>query len=233
MNICYFLTRNLYPYLLPSIMSLLEHNKVRKIYVFCEDDADTFPYELPKQCQVINVTDQPWILKSSPNWGNMFTWMGLVRPCLPKLLPRVNKIIQMDPDTIVCDSLQPIWDEDLGDHLMMAADEKAGWYKLPGREKYYNVGVAVMNLKQIREEHFDDRLIDALNSWHFTYIGQDAWNALAYDRILEMPTRYNECFATGYSDDPAVVHYAGVGTWWLPDVPRHEYYDKYRQYERY
>ena len=230
MRFAYFLSRNIYRYLLPSIMSLLDHNKnVKAIYVFCEDDM--FPYELPDVCKVINITDQPWIRHDSPNWSNMFTWVGLVRPCLPKLLPRVNKVIQLDVDTIICDDLSPLWNTDMGDSLMMAADEKIGHYRIPGHDKYFNVGVAVLNLKQIREEHFDDRLIDALNSWHFTYIGQDAWNWLAYDRIMEMPTRYNECFATGASDDPAIVHYASVGQWWLQGVPRQEYYDKYRVYE--
>lgn len=229
MNICYFLTRNLYPYLLPSIMSVLEHNKVRKIYIFCEDDR--FPYVLPEQCQVINVTDQPWILRSSPNWDSFVTWICAVRSCYTKLLPRVNKIIQLDVDTIVCDSLQPIWDMDMGNKYICACDEKIGHYKIPGHEKYYNIGVAVLNLKQIRADKFDDVLINALNTWHFQYVEQDAWNVLAYDKFIEMPTRYNECFATGASDDPAVVHYAGYRTWWYQNGPRHEYYDRYKQYE--
>ena len=230
MRFAYFLSRNIYRYLLPSIMSLLDHNKnVKAIYIFCEDDE--FPYQLPDVCKVINITDQQWIRHDSPNWTNMFTWVGLVRPCLPKLLPRVNKIIQLDVDTIICDDLSEIWNADMTGKYMLACDEKLGQYKIAGHEKYYNIGVAVLNLKQIRQDKFDDVLINALNTRYFQYIGQDAWNILAYNRILEMPTRYNECFATGSSDDPAIVHYASVGQWWLPGVPRQEYYDKYRKYE--
>ena len=231
MRFAYFLTRNLYRYLLPSIMSLLDHNtNVKAIYIFCEDDQ--FPYELPDVCKVINVTDQPYIRHDSPNWNNMFTWMGIVRPALPKLLPRVNKIIQLDPDTIICEDLTPLWKTDMGDNLMMASNEAKGHYRIHGHPKYYNIGVTVLNLKQIREEGADDRIIEMINTQRLLYIGQDAWNILFYDRIMEMPSRYNETTFTDISDNPAIVHYAGVGQWWLPHVYRHEYYDNYKKYER-
>lgn len=231
MRFAYFLSRNLYPYLLPSIMSLLDHNKnVKAIYVFCEDDD--FPYQLPEVCKVFNITNQPWILRSSPNWNSFVTWVCAVRSCYTKLLPRVNKVIQLDVDTIICDDLSEIWNADMTGKYMLACDEKLGQYKIAGHEKYYNIGVAVLNLKQIRQDKFDDVLINALNTRYFQYVEQDAWNILAYDKIGELPTRFNECFATGASDDPAVVHFASFRHWWLQGVPRQEFYDKYRKYEK-
>ena len=232
MNIAYFLTRNIYPYLLPSIMSLLDHNpRVRKIYVFCEDDV--FPYQLPDCCQVINVTDQQWIRHTAPNWGGQFTWMGLVKMCTPKLMPKVQKVITLDVDTIVNDSLDPIWALNLRDNYIAMADEKIGHWRITGHPKYYNFGVAVWNLKQIREDKVDDQLIETMNTRWLQYIGQDAWNILYYDKIVELDTRFNETQFTGRTDHPAIVHYAGTGQWWLPHLDRHEYYDEYRHYERY
>ena len=230
MRICYFLTRNLYPYLLPAIMSLLDHNTPEKIYVFCEDDI--FPYELPAMCQVINVTDQQYISHDSPNWHNHFTWMGLVRIALPKLLPDEDKIIQLDVDTIVCDSLLPIWNMDMGNNLMLAVDERLGSYRIWGHERYFNLGVAVLNLAKIREEHFDDKLIREMNTRKYLYIGQDIWNTIGYDRIGELPQRYNEFTATEEGTCPAIVHYAGTNTWWKQGIRRGEYYEKYRKFER-
>ena len=59
---------------------------------------------------------------------------------------------------------------------------------------------------------------------------QDAMNRLGYPRkILEIPTRFNECIVNGFTDSPAIVHYAGFrDAWNNPLAPRREYYAKYR-----
>ena len=231
MIVAYFLMRNIYPYLLPAIMSLLDHNKVEKIYVFCEDDV--FPYELPDVCEVINVTDKPYILPSSPNWRSQYTWIGVVKTALPKFLPGLDKIITLDVDTIVADSLDPLWQLDLGDNYIAMVNERIGGYRILGREKYYNFGVALWNLRKIREDGVDNKLIWIMNNRRMQFIGQEAWNLYYYDKIVEIDTRFNESQVTGRTDHPAVVHYAGTGRWWMPHLDRHEFYDEYRRFEKF
>lgn len=228
MKVIYFLTRNLYPYLLPAIMSLLDHNTVEKIYVCCEDD--TFPYELPPQCEIRNMTGQTYIKRSSPNWNNWFSWMTVIRPAMSKMLPDEDRVLQLDVDTIVCDDLTELWETDLGDNWIGMVNELNGPYH-PYGPKYFNAGVSLINLKQIREEHADDRLIEFLNTTKVNYIDQDAWQLVGKGRVYELPQRFNESTSTSISDNPAIVHYVGIREHWRPNTPRHEFYDKYRKYE--
>ena len=229
MNVAYYLTRNLYPYLLPSVMSLLDHNPKAKVYIFCEDDK--LPYDVPKNCKVINVSNQEYIKRSSPNWNNWFSWMTVIRVCMSKFLPKVNKVLSIDIDTIVNDDLSEMYDMDMGENYFAMANESKGTYK-PYGDKYFNAGVCLMNLKQIRKDHADDAMIELLNTRKLNYIDQDAMNIIGKGKIIDLPPRYNENRATENSDNPAIVHYVAIREHWKPGIPRAEFYQKYKKFER-
>lgn len=229
MIVVYSASRNLYPYMLPSIMSLLKHNpQVEKIYLLIEDDQ--MPYEVPEVCECINVSGQTWFPRDGANFRSNFTYLSLLRVCYGKLLPEsVDRVIQLDVDTIVEDSLQPIWEVDLTDKWFAAVPETLSRYK-PFGDVYYNIGVAVFNLAQIRRDGVEDALILWLNNHETPYIDQDAWNMFgARTRAVALDARYNECFVTESSSSPAVVHYAGIKMWWnKPDLFRGWYLDDYK-----
>ena len=232
MKVVYSASRNLYPYVYPTIISLLEHNDVEKIYMFIEDD--TFPVGLPKlpsECVLINVSDQKWFNYDGPNFRTKFTYLSLMRVMYAKIFKKLDKIIQLDVDTIVTDSLKPIWDIDISNAYFAAVPEHLTKYKPKNfdlKGKYFNIGVAVFNLDKIREDKVDDVIIKDLNSEEYKYIDQDIWNKYGSDTAVELPVRFNETFVTGYTDNPAVVHFAGTRKWYEnPKMKRHEYFDKY------
>lgn len=229
MNISYHLSKELYPYLLPSIMSVLDHNPKAKIFIFCEDDA--LPYELPKGCKVINVTNQNYIKHSSPNWSNWFHWVCLTKVLDAKYLPKASKVLQLDVDTIVNDDLSELYNIDMKDNWFAMVNESTGTYK-PYGDKYYNAGVVLVNLKQLRADNADDKLINFINTIKVPYIEQDAYNIIGKDKIIELPTRFNESKMTGETDAPAIVHYVSVRQHWLSNVPRAEFYQRYKKFER-
>ena len=218
----YSASRNLYPYLKPAILSLLEHNECEVILLVEDDDIG---YELPDCCRCINVRESGQeLFRNSPNFGTAFTYLAMIRAAYSKWID-ADRIIQLDVDTIVCDSLEEIWNVDMTDAHYAAVPEYKGRFK-PYGEKYYNVGVAVFNLKLIRETGMDSKLVNFLNTNRVPYIDQDAYNALC--KATDLPVRFNECFVTGYTDNPAVVHYAGIRNWWRDKGGfRHEYYEKY------
>lgn len=212
MKIVYEVTRNYYDKILPSIRSLLEHNAPEVIYVLAEDDEVP---GLPDVCKVINVSDQKWIRRNSPNWNNFFTWIILLRVCFTEVLPDCDKVIQMDADTIICDSLEPVWNTDVEGKWFAAVQEYEGLYK-PYRNKYYNAGVMLMNLKQMREDGITKTFLDEINTKKYRFPEQDILNRFAVPegKATDLPVRYNESFCCGYTLTPAVVHYAGVGNWY-------------------
>lgn len=219
-------TRNLYPNMVTAAKSLIRNSSVDKIYFLIEDDA--FPEYLPPQIETINVSGQKFFPKNGANFRTSFTYMSLLRVCYTKLFPELDKILQLDVDTICVDNVDYLWEVELGDKWFAAVVEDLGTYK-PFGPKYYNIGVAVFNLKWIRKDEVDERLIQYLNTVTVPYIDQDAWNRFGIGRDMALPVKYNECFVTGYTDSPAIVHFAGFKEWENNlRAPRKEYIKQYR-----
>lgn len=226
MNVVYAMTRNLYPHIIPSITSLMEHNPKANVYILAEDDE----LELPCKAKVINVSGQQYFHSGTPNWNKAFTYMAMMRATYTDQFPRMKKCIQLDIDTVVCDDLTPIWNTDLTGKWFAACPEYTGHFK-PYGPTYYNIGVAVFNLEQIRKDNITPKIIDFLNTVNVPYLEQDAWNkfGIEQDKIAKLDVRYNECFCCGYTNDPAIVHYAGISDWYNnPNMERVEYLNRYR-----
>lgn len=220
-------TRNLYPGMVTAAKSLTRNSNVEKIYFLIEDDE--FPEQLPPHIETINVSNQVYFPKNGANFRTSFTYMSLLRVCYTKLFPKLDKILQLDVDTVVVDDISELWEIDLDGKMYAAVEEYHSTYK-PFGPKYYNIGVAMFNLNEIRKEHADDYSIGYLNCTTTPYIDQDAWNRF-HRWGMDLPVRYNESTVTGYTDEPAIVHYAGFKDWQSanPRVPRREYLKKYRE----
>ena len=222
MNIVYTFTHDFAEKAKPSIKSLLEHNPKAKIFIITDGKVD-LPYE------TIDVSKQEWFPKDSVNYHNYFTYINLLKVCYPSLLT-VNKVIHMDCDTIVCDSLEPLWKTDVKGKWFAACPEYQGHYK-PFGDLYYNMGVALINLQQMRKDSIQDKLVEYLNAFKQPWADQDAWNyyALESGKHTAFPIRFNECFCTGRTAEPAIVHYCGIPDWWdNKTMDRRDALDRYR-----
>lgn len=223
-------SRNLYPHMVVAAKSLIANSSVEKIYFLIEDDK--FPEALPPLIETINVSGQTWFPAGGPNMKSQFTYMALVRACYGKLLPDdLDKVLQLDVDTVVVDNIDAMWDIDIGHKWMAACEEKNNNYWKPWGMEYFNVGVCMINLKAVRECGIEDEMIKWLNTEQTRFVEQDAWNKFGAPRkFVRLDTRYNECYCNGFTDHPAIVHYAGFKDWTNdPKCHRKEYYRKYRE----
>ncbi len=224
MNIAYAMTRNVYHWAFPSMISLMEHNPEAKVYLLAEDDE----VDLPIKAKVINVSEQQYFPKDGVNYYNRFTYINLLKNCYPSLLD-VDKVIHLDIDTIICGSLQGMWETDVTGKWFAACQERYGAYH-PFGERYYNMGVALINLEQMRKDNIQDTMVEYLNTVKQPYADQDAWNKFAIEqgKAAELDSRYNENFATGITDHPVIVHYCGIRNWYTDkNIKRREYIEKY------
>jgi lipopolysaccharide biosynthesis glycosyltransferase len=206
--------------------SLYEHNPKARVFILCEDDR--FPREIPFDAEVINVSGQKWFPQDGPNYHNPYSYINLLKVCYPSLLP-VNKVIHLDIDTIVCESLEPMWKIDLKGKWFAAAKEDRGSYH-PFGPDYYNMGIAVFNLAQLRKDKAEPMMVEYLNSFRQPWADQDAWNqpAIEQGKAVAMDVRWNENFATGQTDSPGIVHYCGIKDWYSNHfIPRRKYLDQY------
>lgn len=225
MKVVYAATRNLYPCMGPTIKSLFAHNDPERVYIMAEDDEIGMP--LPDVCRVVNVSGQKWIT----NKTGRFTWMASLRCCYTELFPDEDKLLQLDVDTIICDSLQPLWDTDLTGKWFAAVREWKGAYHPFGTDEYYNIGVCLFNLAQMRKDGATRRVLDFVNTSNFMCQEQDGLNcyAVPMGKVVDLPVRYNVCFCCGTDRNPAIVHYAGVGDWFTNQtMANKEYLDEWR-----
>lgn len=152
---------------------------------------------------------------------------------------KADKVIYLDCDTMICRSLENLWETDISgyyggavlDTVRKNARDEAGIQK---GGAYYNSGVLLLNLKEWREDdvlslfrQYKQRITKGI------YRDQRVINACISEKILTLHPRYNllpemlDCkaslirFLTGtkrfYSDEeltdarenPVVVHFAG------------------------
>lgn len=228
MNIVYALTRNVYDWILPSVRSLAEHNPDARVFILCEDDA--FPLDLPIGAEVINVSDQGFFPEIGAHRTEAFGgYINHLKVYYPEILP-CDKVIHMDIDTIICDSLAPLWDTNISGKWFAAVPESQTWYR-PYGPVYYNMGVALINLAQMREDGIAPAMGKYLMTSGRPFADQDAWNCFGFehDKAISLPVRYNESLVTGKTDNPAIIHYCAIPDWWTNEaMDRAEYLDKWR-----
>ena len=219
MDIVYAMTRNVYQMFLPSYRSLMEHNPDAHVYVVCEDSDIGLPVT------TVNATEQRWFPAIGEHRTEAFGgYINHLKVCYPELLP-LDKVIHLDIDTIICDSLKDLWETDIEGYWCAAVPERQTFYK-PFGDHYFNMGVALINLAQMREDDASERMSEYLLSNNRPYADQDAWNR--FGKILPLPLRWNEGRPTGTTDKPGVVHYCSYPDWWTNrGIPRRGYLDRY------
>lgn len=224
-------TRNLYEQMVWAAKSLYANSSVDVIHFLIEDDE--FPFELPDFIKTYNVKDYANTVFPAKcvNADTHFTRMAMVRCCYPELFPDIDYIVQLDIDTVCVANVDELWQLDMQDAWFAAAEEKLSGYNPYHADAYYNVGVCVFNLAQMRKDNAQEQLVSFINTVRANCVEQDALNyyGTMYQRIGELPTRYNENRACGYTDNPAIVHYVGYMDWQTnPNLPRREYLKLYR-----
>ena len=209
--------------------SLIEHNPKVKIYILAEDDE--IP-NLPAPAKIINISGQHQF-DQSVNIQNRFGgYINLLKVYYPTLLPKLNKVIHLDVDTIVNDSLEEFWKINLTGKWFAAVPEYTAQHsqlRLYG-DIYYNAGVLLINLQQMRKDKIEDTMAKFLIEVPQPFADQDAWNkyGIAEDKAVVAPVRFNECISTGYTSNPAIVHYCAIPDWYEGrNMFRREYLEKY------
>ena len=123
------------------------------------------------------------------------------RVFLPELLPAVDKLLYLDGDIIVVDSLEELWGTDLADHYLAAVTNvsepwflhKVAALGLEDPRDYFNSGVLLMNLDQMRRDASTSAVLEyaQANEAKLFWPEQDALNAVLGPRRLPLHPRWN------------------------------------------
>lgn len=124
------------------------------------------------------------------NYGILFT--------ASRLPQDIDKVIYVDCDTIFAGSLRELWETDISGHYAgMVNDIRGASHRkllgIPGKGKYYNSGLLLINLKKWREEYIEQKFIDyiAEQGGYVPIVDEGVLNAVLDGKILCLPLKYN------------------------------------------
>jgi lipopolysaccharide biosynthesis glycosyltransferase len=156
--------------------------------------------------------------------------MTYCRILLPHLLD-VPRLIYLDCDVLVFRDLAPLFDLELSPGKVLAAardsetlslaDDSpmlADETNLPREGAYFNCGVMLMNLDELRKQEFFDRAVEFLNKKSsYRFWDQSAINFLLYGQIDELPEYWNRAswsFDAQHNNNlHCVLHYTTSAPW--------------------
>ncbi len=155
------------------------------------------------------------------------------------LLPRfeVSHLIYLDCDVLVFRDLSTLYELELPSGKILAAvrDSEtltlgedsptvADAMKLPAEGAYFNSGVMLMNLDELRRENFTERSLEFLKTWsgHYRFWDQSAINFLLHRQIHVLPDDWNRP-AWKFDEQlenklDCVLHYTSSAPW-LGETP--------------
>lgn len=175
-----------------------------------------------------------------------------------KFLPKdVDKILYLDPDILVINSIKKLYDTDISEYLYAAAYHDIPTVKEINRlrlkpyevERYYNSGVLLMNISLQRElvkeeeilnfvQNNKNKLIlpdqDIINALYAKYIKQINGIIYNYDPRYY---KYNKIISKGNIDmdyvinNTSIIHFCGKRKPWQKSYTG-EFYSLYKHYEK-
>lgn len=229
------------PHCAAMLHSLLEHNRgvhVQIDYLHGDDTSEEGRERLAAMVTEMGgaihfhaVADR-WV-EGLPtrDFTRKATWY---RISLDELLPDVDRILYLDLDLLVNESVLPLWQTPLDGHLIGAVNNVPPWpdrfyVERPelGGDRYFNAGVLLMDLGALRQEQFGARMraFAREHARRLKWRDQDALNEVLHARRLPLHPRWN-CmnavmnftYAHKYFEgdqleqarrDPAIRHFEG------------------------
>lgn len=160
---------------------------------------------------------------------------AFLRLALPNMLPEsVDKMLYLDGDIVVNDSIRSFYNQDISNVYIAGAKDPINIFGkehcrrlgLPDDYAYFNSGVVLMNIKRIREENLQQKFFEYTRQ----YMGvinspdQDVLNGTLYQAVSYFPPIYNYNYWTEkdvalqlFTKDeveaalhqPVIIHYIG------------------------
>ena len=230
-----------------SAVSLLKHNPgVEIILVGCRlkpESIELVKSRIEKFSGTFRYVDVSAKINELQSMGacSYVSYAVYSRIFIGELLPDLHgKVLYLDCDTLIVDSIARIFDTDLrGNPLALAPDAAHPAYKrvisLPANKPYYNTGVTLIDLDEWRQRRCTERLMEELKSPHGRNpLGdQDIIVRVPNDEITELDRRWNflsQYILYGRKERPAIYHFSGntLGRPWFTSS-RHPLRESYRQ----
>lgn len=187
-----------------SILSLLENNKDFEAITIYFIEKDVTPESLEllrkmiegynRKLEVISFYDLCSGLKINTLGRHIET---VYVKLFFSRIPDIDKIFYIDSDTIINGSLKSLWDIDMSNYLIGGVETPTVGAKkeleLVRSDKFINDGVALVNLKEFREQKIEQKFIDCIASYDGDppVLSEGVINKVCKGKIKVLHPKYN------------------------------------------
>ena len=229
MNLLFASDDNYTPLLAVTLYSVLENNEKDfnniNIYVLDGGISSNNKQRIKSLCEEFDVETTLEFYK----YDNLEELLGIkikaTRPLssyarlfAASLLPKdIDKIIYLDSDALVVDSLKEVWQTNIEDYYFGAVYDVAPKYNnlyldLPEDWMQYNAGFLLINLKRWRDDSLEQKFLDMIVEKNGEVYNNDQGilNVICKNQIYTLPPHYNirsPFFEVGYEK---VLQWYGV-----------------------
>ena len=138
---------------------------------------------------------------------------------IPELFPQLDKALYLDCDIVLTGDVSQLYDTPLEDHLVAAVPDGAVAAIAPFREyvskrlrvdpaNYFNAGVLLMNLEQMRRCDFTGVFLRLLGAVTFRVAqDQDYLNVICRNRVYYLSPVWNTMPSGILVEQPQLIHY--------------------------
>ena len=248
-NICFVTDDNYAPYVGVAIYSIIKNAKKDDhfhFYIFDDKISTSTKNKLSKMIKsnssitFVDVSSVENIIKDLKQTVSHITKSSYLKFAIADLLPQVDKIIYLDGDLVVQNSLSDLYNIDLEDNLIAAVEDVGYTYWSKHREELklkflcMNSGVMLINCNLWRKEKLSDKLIEITKNHDIVGFGQDqpVLNYVLKGRVKFIPYKWNvqdtffrkgvEYNASSNKNawdeatlNPVVIHYTFVKKPWV------------------
>ncbi len=169
-----------------------------------------------------------------------YTLTTYYRILIPDTFIFLDKALYLDSDIVVLDDLSKLYETDLGGNLIGAVtdasvqivDEFITYTRQAlkiEKERYFNAGILVMDLKRMRAERILKKITDLTKTMVFKVAqDQDLLNVICRDRVTYIPGKWNTMPLGERCPDPSIVHYNLIyKPWKRKNTMYEEYFWRY------
>lgn len=170
-----------------------------------------------------------------------FSMETYYRLFLPDLYPEMKKALYIDADTVLLDDIANLYQIDIGTNLVGAAPDGSVYSTkefqdyvelvvgLKDYHNYFNAGILIMNLEELRNYRFQVKFMYLLDTVKFRVAqDQDYLNRLCKGRVTLIDSAWNTMPAANLelrSKNPKLIHFnLSNKPWHLDNVPYEEYF---------
>lgn len=169
---------------------------------------------------------------------------------IPNLYPQYDKALYLDCDIVILDDIANLYGIDMGDNLVAAApDDVIQTIKVfqdyvekvvgvADHRNYFNAGILLMNLDELRKFKFQEKFIYSLGKITFSVAqDQDYLNRLCKGRVKLIDKNWNRMPVTKDKVKPSdvkLVHYnLAFKPWHFEDILFKEFFWEYAKKTEY